>query len=164
MKNVKVNSRWAEDESVTILNAVIIYEDAGLAERVYAMLERSAGMAKSSALWRVKFWRLDEFLLPAREDAVLEHAAAASLIVLAVGGRTPLPRLLLQRLETWSARRVVPDAALALFLEDKNNTRSASSPGELSWFARQHGLTFICDDSLSPADEPAALGHAFYQH
>ena len=102
--------------------------------------------------------------MPAREDAVLEHAAAASLIVLAVGGRTPLPRLLLQRLETWSARRVVPEAALALFLEDKNNTRSASSPGELSWFARQHGLTFICDDSLSPADEPAALGHAFYQH
>jgi hypothetical protein len=83
---------------------------------------------------------------------VLQEAARAHLIVLAVRKQANLPSWLLPWLEAWAARRQVQDAALAVFDDASRGTLSATATPELAEFAQRHGLSFVFGD-LGPAED-----------
>ncbi len=135
-----------ENSSELTVNAVILYDEMGLAAESNAMLAAIASRADGAVRWMVKPWRLDLLILPAIADMALADAADAHLIVLALRQETSLPPWLLDWLRQWAERRHVNEAALAVWDKTNRERLSASSVGELLALARRHGLVFIFEE------------------
>ena len=139
------------------MNAVIVYDDNGIAARAHAMLERAAHRADEALLWNVKPWRLDMLRWPTVAEVAFNDAQTAQLIVLAVREPAALPAGLVDWLEQWALRRHVMDAALAVF-DGRHGDSLARPPTQvLSQFAERHGLCFILDDVIPGEHESAAF-------
>ena len=126
------------------------------------MLERAARRAEGAAEWRVNPWRLDMLLLPATAETALAEAAEAHLIVLALGEPRFFPVWLPNWLEQWAARRLVQEAALAVW--DGGGALSRTTSPGLPQFARRHGLSMITHvqtsaENKSPAGAGRRPGH-----
>jgi hypothetical protein len=137
------------------MNAVIIYDDFDFAAKAQAVLKHAAHCADEGAQWNVKPWRLDLLNFPPAADAALAEATDAHLIVFALRPARFVPAWLVDWLETWSARREVPEAALAVWEGGSADALPARATGELSRFADHHRLRFIFDDGKPVADESA---------
>jgi hypothetical protein len=78
------------------------------------------------------------------------------LIVFVLRESRSVPASLVNWLETWSGRRQVPEAALALWEGANDDAFPARATGDLSQFADRHGLSFIFDVG-KPVDDIAAM-------
>jgi hypothetical protein len=137
------------------MNAVIIYDDFAFAAKAWAILKKAAHRADEGTQWNVKPWRLDMLNFPPAADAALAEATGAHLIVFALRAAGFVPAWLVDWLEKWSARREVPEAALAVWEGGSAEALPARATGELSRFADRHHLRFIFDDGKPVADESA---------
>jgi hypothetical protein len=138
----------AEGVLEAIMNAVILYDDNGMAAQARAMLNRAGRRADEAMLWDVKLWRCDMLRWPATADLALEDAQAAQLIVLALRNPTALPAGMLDWLEQWASGQHVPEAALAVFDESRGDLLASPPEQALSQFTERYGLCFI-DESAS---------------
>jgi hypothetical protein len=141
------------------MKALIIYDDFELAGRANAMLQRTADQTGLKVKWDVKPWRSDTLKLPVLGDQALREAMDAHLIVIAICQAKPVLGSVMQWLEKWAAQRQIPDAALALLGEEKNDVYSAAAMTEFAHFASEHHLSFIMDVDFA-ARKGAA--HFFY--
>jgi hypothetical protein len=136
------------DEKVfeATMNAVIIYDNIDCTSQVKATLERAAQRADASMHCHVRPWRVD-FLncLPTSETALVE-ATDEHMIVLALRRLKSLPASLRNWLETWTQRRAVPEAALAIWEGPNADPYSAGITAEVVKIADRYGLDFIISD------------------
>lgn len=145
------------------MNAVILYDDNGMAAKARAMLDRAARRADEALLWNVKPWRCDMLQWPGTADLAFEDAQPAQLIVLALRNPTALPAQLLEWLEQWARQRHVPEAALAVFDGSEGDSLAQTPTCALSQFAERHGLCFILDDVVPEGDESASFLEDLHQ-
>ena len=145
------------------MNAVILYDDNGMAAKASALLDRAARRADEALLWNVKPWRCDMLRWAGTADLAFEDAQAAQLIVLALRNPTELPTRLFDWLEQWARQRYVPEAALAVFDGRQGDSLAPAPTRALSQFAERHGLCFILDDVLPGEDESATFLEDLHQ-
>jgi hypothetical protein len=125
------------------MNAVMIYNDSACAAKARVILERAAHRANAALPWTVKPWRLDLLMPSLSADAALTDAADAHLMLLVLRHSLSLPASLQNWLSQWASRRLVQDAALALWDGGNGDTLPAATASDLSRFAGRHGLSFI---------------------
>jgi hypothetical protein len=148
---------WREDSGAKTMNAMIIYEESGIAAEANALLKRASDRADAATDWAVKPWRLDMLRLPATANEAQRDGAAAHLVVLAIGRRTELPEGLLDWLEAWARRRWIDNAALAVFEGGRGDRFSATASSQLSEFAQRQGLSLIVGEVDPGESQPARV-------
>ena len=138
------------------MNAVIIYNQAGLAAKAAAILRRASDRAEEPIHWSVSPWREDLLTQHPVQSAAFSDASEAHLIMLAVSNRDHLSTELLGWLEIWAWCRQVKDAALAVYDGvDGGYGLSTEADPKLVEFAHRHGLSFIFGDAMPAAEEVA---------
>jgi hypothetical protein len=124
------------------LKAAIIYDDFEFAARTAALLEHAAVRSDETTQWDIKPWRLDLLRPSALGDAALAETADADLVVIALGRTHLPPDSLLNWLERWAERRMVPNAALMVLCPEET-AGPMSSWERLKEFAGRQGLLFL---------------------
>jgi hypothetical protein len=139
------------------MKALVIYDDLALASEANAILQRATHPPNAAVQWNIRPWRLDMLKSLPTADEALKDAADARLIALAIRRTSPLPAWLIDWLKQWAALRQTPDAALAVIGDGYAKASLAQATVELSRFARQYGLTVICEKHGEINDQPASL-------
>jgi hypothetical protein len=139
------------------MKALVIYDDLAVAAEANAILQRATHHPNAAVQWNLRPWRLDTLKSRPTADEALTDAADAYLIVLAIRRTPSLPAWLINWLKQWVALRQTPDAALAVVGDRYARASQAQATDELSRFARQYGLTVICEKHGETNDQPAFL-------
>jgi hypothetical protein len=139
------------------MKALVIYDDLAVAAEANAKLQRATHHPNAAVHWNLRPWPLDMLESRPTADEALIDAADAHLIVLAIRRTPSIPLWLIEWLKQWAARRQTPDAALAVIGDGYAKASLAQVTVELSRFARQYGLTVICDKHGETNDQPAFL-------
>ena len=163
MKRMNAAALRNESGFDATMNAVIIYDKPNFAAEANALLERAAHQTDQTTHWSVKLWRVDMLKLPPAADAALAEAAEAHVILLAVTQVQSLPPWLVAWLERWAVRRLVPDAALAVWEGGNADTRPVRATHQLSQFAGHHSLSLIPGDHALAEGKSSRLGSDLYE-
>jgi len=139
------------------MKALVIYDDLAVAAEANARLQRATHHPNAAVQWNLRPWRLDMLKSRPTADEALTDAADAHLIVLAIRRTPSLPAWLIDWLKQWATLRQTPDAALAVIGDEYAKASLAQATVELSRFARQYGLTVICEKPGEINDQPAFL-------
>jgi hypothetical protein len=141
----------------SVMKALVIYDDLALATEANAILQRATYHPNAAVHWNLRPWRLDMLEFRPTADEALTDAADAHLIVLAICRTPSLPAWLIDWLKQWAALRQTPDAALAVIGDGRSKATPAQATVEMSRFARQYGLTVICEKHGEINDQLASL-------
>jgi hypothetical protein len=139
------------------MKALVIYDDLGVAAEANTILQRATHHPNAAVQWNLRPWRLDRLESRPAADEALIDAADAHLIVFAIRHTPSLPVWLIDWLKQWAALRQTPDAALAVIGDGYAKASVKQAIVELSRFARQFGLTVICEKHGEINDQPAFL-------
>jgi hypothetical protein len=131
------------------MNAVIIYDTFDFGAQANAMLKRATRWKDETTLWDVRLWRADLLKMPLAAETALMEAVEAHLIMLAVRHVQSLLPWLMDWLERWALHRLIPEAALALWVGGSAENRLSQTTREFSQFAENHGLSLIFDDNAT---------------
>ncbi len=131
------------------VKALIIYQDFASAAKANAILQHSTQNSDACVNWNIRPWRVDMLKFPSTAEEALGDAAEAHLIVFVGRFVGSLPFWLQHWLEHWAKCRQIQTAALAVLRGENGDALSAPATQQLSQFAKQHGLSFIVDDSLT---------------
>jgi hypothetical protein len=155
----RMNASELGDKSVfdATMGAVIIYDTCDFAAKAKAMLERVAHRMDEPTHWSFKPWRADMLKVPPAAEAALAEAAEAHLIVLAVCQVQSLLSWLVDWLERWATRRLVQEAALAVWDGGNAAPHLTRATAELLQFAERHGLSLIFGDNPPVGDKCSML-------
>lgn len=153
------------DEQVeeATMNALILYDEFYLATRAKGMLTRAMEKAHELTWWNVQPWRVNLLSPTGMPDVSPADAADAHLIVLAVRSQADLSPGLLDWLEQWAGRRLVSDAALAVFDGVRGDTLSTNVSTGLRRFAARHDLNLIIGERGQAEDESPAAAQNLHE-
>jgi hypothetical protein len=138
------------------MSAVIICDDLVFRARAAATLERVGQRDEVNVRWKTIFWPINALNEKELAKKALVDSMDAHLILFPARCAHSLPHWVLDWLDRWAIRRLVPDAAVAIIADDQTSEPAKLTP--LIRFARMHGLTVIVDEQKSP--ERAATGFA----
>ncbi len=151
-------AKHKENLPVTILKAVIIYDDFDSATRAAGLLERVALRVDQAIKWDIKPWRRDVLKQPTLAALTVAVAANADLIVLALNHLHPPPPELPDWLKNWAAHRRLKDAAVLALPAGRSHPQSKSW-NEIKTLVEAHDLTFLGGHYIWNKDRPAPWSH-----
>lgn len=146
------------------IKALIIYEDIHLAAKVNLTLHRAANRCDIAVQWNAKFWNIDVLKLQRADKTALTEAAGAHLIVFAGNFARSLPNWLQDLLEQWAAYWKVSAVTLAAIGDESAGLLAKSATPELAQFAKRHGFSFICEETIRSEDSVVFFEHCLRGH